>query len=73
MGGGLVQSERRVGSQSGSHGFYVDDGEVDDNGEVDDDGEVGDEVMLSPIREASFGGNRADECAHRDLFCKCYR
>ena len=50
-------------SQFGSRGFLNDDGKVDD-----DDGD--DEVMLSPVREASFGGNRADECAHRDLFCK---
>ena len=54
----------RGGSQSGSFGFH------DDAGEVEDDD---DEVMLSPVREASFGGNRADECAHRDLFCKSNR
>ena len=66
-------SLRTMGSQSGSRGFYDVDGEVGDDGEVDDDGEVGDEVMLSPVREASFGGNRTNECAHRDLFCKCYR
>ena len=59
-------SLRRGGSQSVSRGFYDDDVEVDN-----DYGD--DEVMLSPVREASFGGNRADESAHGNLFCKSNR
>ena len=59
-------SLRRRGSQSVSRGFYDDDVEVDN-----DYGD--DEVMLSPVREASFGGNRADESAHGNLFCKSNR
>ena len=59
-------SLRTMGSQSISRGFYDDDVEVDN-----DYGD--DEVMLSPVREASFGGNRADESAHGNLFCKSNR
>ena len=59
-------SLRTMGSQSISRGFYDDDGEVWMM--VGDD-----DVMLSPVCEASFGGNRANECAHRDLFCKSNR